>query len=230
MTLLGAAPFAAVVAALGVLGLIERRGALGPGWRVPCSYWLARRRWRCCGCPVCSTGWPRGRCRHRRWRCCGAGCSWRARRPLFVAGPLADGGARAGGRPADPAQPGQPGPHQPPGGPLACDRRRPPGLRLAGQERDWPPAPQLGAVGWALGAFVLYSAVSLFWSSGPEQGAYNFVAFYAPFGALAAMIGWIDVAAGCRRRWAHPGGARPCCSRSWRWSSLPPTRSSGTRT
>jgi O-antigen ligase len=57
---------------------------------------------------------------------------------------------------------------------------------------DWP-RPRLGAVGWALGAFVLLSGVSLFWSSAPEQGAYNFVAFYAPFGALVAMIGSIDV-------------------------------------
>jgi O-antigen ligase len=61
-----------------------------------------------------------------------------------------------------------------------------------GRSGDWP-APKLGAVGWALAAFVLFSAVSLFWSAGLEQGAYNFVAFYAPFGALVAMIGSIDV-------------------------------------
>jgi O-antigen ligase len=61
-----------------------------------------------------------------------------------------------------------------------------------GRSGDWP-VPRLGAVGWALGALVLFSAVSLFWSTGLEQGAYNFVAFYAPFGALVAMIGSMDV-------------------------------------
>ena len=61
-----------------------------------------------------------------------------------------------------------------------------------GLREDWPP-PRLGAVGWALAAFILLAAASLFWSAGREQGAYTFVAFYAPFGAMAAMIGSMDV-------------------------------------
>lgn len=61
-----------------------------------------------------------------------------------------------------------------------------------GLRRDWPP-PRLGGVGWALGAFILLAAASLFWSIGREQGAYTFVAFYAPFGAMAAMIGSMEV-------------------------------------
>lgn len=56
----------------------------------------------------------------------------------------------------------------------------------------WP-APRLGAVGWALAAFVMLSGLSLLWSSDVEQGAYTFVAFFVPFGALAAMIGSIEV-------------------------------------
>ncbi|MEA2348432.1 MAG: hypothetical protein QOG62_2219 [Thermoleophilaceae bacterium] len=61
-----------------------------------------------------------------------------------------------------------------------------------GIKDDWP-APRLGAVGWALAAFVLLVAASLFWSTDPGAGGYTFVAFYAPFGALAAMVGSMEI-------------------------------------
>ena len=58
--------------------------------------------------------------------------------------------------------------------------------------RDGWPSPRLGPIGWALGAWVLLAAASLAWSSGQDQGAYTFVAFYASFGSLAAIVGSID--------------------------------------
>lgn len=59
--------------------------------------------------------------------------------------------------------------------------------------RDGWPEPRLGAVGWALAAWIVFAASSLWWSRGVEQGSYTFVAFYASFGSLAAITASLDV-------------------------------------
>ncbi len=65
--------------------------------------------------------------------------------------------------------------------------------------RDGWPAPRLGPIGWALSAWVLLAAISLAWSSGQDQGAYTFVAFYASFGSLVAIVGSLDPREGLPR-------------------------------
>jgi hypothetical protein len=59
--------------------------------------------------------------------------------------------------------------------------------------------PRLGRIGVALGAFVLWSAISMAWTRNQHQGAVTMLFFYLPFGILAARLGQL------RER---PGGLR----------------------
>ncbi|MGN6379454.1 MAG: O-antigen ligase family protein [Gaiellales bacterium] len=53
--------------------------------------------------------------------------------------------------------------------------------------RETPP--RLGWIGLALGAFVLWSGISMAWSSDRHQGAVTMLFFYLPFGILVARLG-----------------------------------------
>lgn len=59
--------------------------------------------------------------------------------------------------------------------------------------RGSQPPPRLGPVGWALAAYVLLAAVSLLWTDDLRRGAYVLVAFYLPLGGLAALVGCLDL-------------------------------------
>jgi hypothetical protein len=63
--------------------------------------------------------------------------------------------------------------------------------------RDVPP--RLGRIGIALGAFVLWSAISMAWTRDQHQGAVTMLFFYLPFGILVERLGQL------RER---PGGLR----------------------
>ena len=70
------------------------------------------------------------------------------------------------------------------------------GYELAiGRDRS----PRLGYVGWALGAFVAWSGISMAWSVDRHHGSIEMLFFYLPFGFLTARLGQL------RER---PGGLR----------------------
>jgi O-antigen ligase len=59
--------------------------------------------------------------------------------------------------------------------------------------REMPvPRREFGALAWPLGAFVAWVGLSLVWTSDPERGAVELLAFYLPFGLLAVVLVRLD--------------------------------------
>ena len=55
--------------------------------------------------------------------------------------------------------------------------------------RGTPPPNRLGVVGWAMAAYVLIAAASLWWTADLQATAYTLAAFTLPLGVLAALTG-----------------------------------------